>query len=209
MRIFERWYFGLCWNLRLVIIELIIISWTILVSFIRGLFWRLIYFCMVKYLSFHNSSFALRSWYAALLVPSESSWRGCTNLVWDCLELHCGSYRLLNHFFQWQLNQIKTGKCNGILGVLESPWWVRINGVFFTIFRAKVWKILIFEWILLLEIQTNCKNWVCKEIGKLVGQKMMDEIDYFVPMSSRNSFGEEFLQYFMLLVLLETCNTHF
>ncbi len=66
------------------------------------------------------------------------------------------------------------------------------NGVFFTIFRAKVWKILIFEWILLLEIQTNCKNWVCKETGKLVGRKMMDEIDYFVPMSSRNSFGEEF-----------------
>jgi hypothetical protein len=66
--------------------------------------------------------------------------------------------------------------------------------VYFTIFRAKVWKILILEWILLLEIQTNCKNWVCKEIGKLLGQKTMDEIDYFVPMS-RNSFGQEFLQY--------------
>jgi hypothetical protein len=36
MRIFERWYFGLCWNLRLVI-ELILISWRILVSF-RGFF---------------------------------------------------------------------------------------------------------------------------------------------------------------------------
>jgi hypothetical protein len=26
-----------------------------------------------------------------------------------------------------------------------------------------VWKRLILEWILLLEIQTNCKNWVWKE----------------------------------------------
>jgi hypothetical protein len=30
-------------------------------------------------------------------------------------------------------------------------------------FRTKVWKILIFEWILLLEIETNCKSWVWKE----------------------------------------------
>jgi hypothetical protein len=71
---------------------------------------------------------------------------------------------------------------------------------FFTIFRAKVWKILIFEWILLLEIQTNCKNWVCKEIEKLLGQKMMDEIDYFVPMS-RNSFGEEFCNTYVVGVV--------
>jgi hypothetical protein len=34
------------------------ISWTVLVSF-RGFFWRL-YFCMVKYLNFHNFSFALK-----------------------------------------------------------------------------------------------------------------------------------------------------
>ncbi len=36
----------------------VMISWRILVYF-RGFFWRL-YFCMVKYLNFHNSSFALR-----------------------------------------------------------------------------------------------------------------------------------------------------
>jgi len=36
------------------------VSWEIWVSF-RGLFWRLIYFCYGEiYLSFHNSSFALR-----------------------------------------------------------------------------------------------------------------------------------------------------
>jgi hypothetical protein len=44
--------------------------------------------------------------------------------------------------------------------LLESPQQVRLNRAYFTIFRAKVWKILIFEWILFLEIQ---KNWVSKE----------------------------------------------
>jgi hypothetical protein len=46
---------------------------------------------------------------------------------------------------------------------LESPWQGRFNRIYFTIFKAKVWKILIFQWILVLEIQTNCKNWVWKE----------------------------------------------
>jgi hypothetical protein len=36
---------------------------------------------------------------------------------------------------------------------LESPWQVRFNRVYFTILRAKVWKILIF-WI---------EKWVLKE----------------------------------------------
>ncbi len=48
------------------------------------------------------------------------------------------------------------------INVLLSPL-VRFNRVYFTIFRAKAWKILIFEWILLLEIHTNCKIWVWKE----------------------------------------------
>jgi hypothetical protein len=47
--------------------------------------------------------------------------------------------------------------------LLESPPHLRFNRVYFIIFRAKVWKILIFEWILLLEIQKNCKNWIWKE----------------------------------------------
>ncbi len=50
-----------------------------------------------------------------------------------------------------------------VFGVVEKPQWVGFNGVYFTIFKANVGKILIFEWILLLEIQTNCKNWVWKE----------------------------------------------
>ncbi len=37
--------------------------------------------------------------------------------------------------------------------LMESPHPVRFNRVYFTIFRAKVSKILIFKWVLLLEIQ--------------------------------------------------------
>jgi hypothetical protein len=40
--------------------------------------------------------------------------------------------------------------------LLESLQPCRFNRVYFTIPRAKVWEILIFDWILLLEIQTNC-----------------------------------------------------
>jgi hypothetical protein len=47
--------------------------------------------------------------------------------------------------------------------LLESPLQVRFNRVYFTTLEVEVWKMLIFEWILLLEIQTNCKNWVGKE----------------------------------------------
>ncbi len=55
--------FGLCWNLRLLVIKefIIITSWRILVSFRGNFFLGEDYiFCMVKYLNFHNSSFALR-----------------------------------------------------------------------------------------------------------------------------------------------------
>ncbi len=55
MRIFERWHFDLCWNMKLVT-ELKSLEgfWFLLEDFLTWL-----YFCMVKYLSFHNSSFAL------------------------------------------------------------------------------------------------------------------------------------------------------
>ncbi len=70
-------------------------------------------------------------------------------------------------FFQWKLNKVQTEKLYWNLGVflvcLKSLRQVRFYRIDFTIFRAKVWKILIFEWILLLEIQANCKNWVWKE----------------------------------------------
>ncbi len=51
-------YFGLCWNLRLVI-RVIIINlegfW-----FLWECFFLRLYFCIVKYLSFHKSSFCLK-----------------------------------------------------------------------------------------------------------------------------------------------------
>ncbi len=50
--------FGLCLKLE-ISYNRVLISWRILVSF-RGFFLEDYIFCMVKYLSFHNSSFALR-----------------------------------------------------------------------------------------------------------------------------------------------------
>jgi len=47
---------------------------------------------------------------------------------------------------------------------LESPWQVRFNRVYFTNFRAKVWKRLIFEWIFgCWKFKQIAENWVRKE----------------------------------------------
>jgi hypothetical protein len=61
--------------------------------------------------------------HAMLLVSSESSpWysKGCIDVVWDCLDLWCGSYWLLNHFFPWKLNKIETEK--NFIGTWGSCW---------------------------------------------------------------------------------------
>jgi len=75
-------------------------------------------------------------------------WRQFGATVWRKL-------LIIESFSQWKLNKIKTEKLYWNLGwflvLLEGPWWVRFNWVYCTIFRAKMWKILIFEWILLLE----------------------------------------------------------
>ncbi len=76
---------------------------------------------------------------------------------------------IIEPFFSMKtINRIVTENCIGIWGrswcFLERPlWlWVRFNKIefTFTIFRAKVWKTLILEWILLVEIQTIWKIWV-------------------------------------------------
>jgi hypothetical protein len=90
-------------------------------------------------------------------------WEGVADLVWDCLEVRCGSYWFLNHFLNEKLNRIETENCIGIWECFswccwKALCWVKFIRVYFTIFRAKVWKILSFEWILLLEIQSNCKS---------------------------------------------------
>jgi hypothetical protein len=58
MRIFERWYtYWLVLKFE-ISYRVIIIAWWIF-GFVEKIFGRL-YFCMVKYLSFHNSSFCLK-----------------------------------------------------------------------------------------------------------------------------------------------------
>ncbi len=59
------------------------------------------------------------------------------------------------------------------LVLLESSCWVKFNEFSFIIFIFKLWKILNFEWILLLKIQTNYKklglegkmSWMCSHLG--------------------------------------------
>jgi hypothetical protein len=62
---------------------------------------------------------------------------------------------IIKQVIQWKLNKIKIESYIVIWGhqfllFLESPLWVRFSKVYFTIFRSKMWKLLIFEWILLL-----------------------------------------------------------
>ncbi len=93
--------------------------------------------------------------HATILVSLESSWwvrvqqlglRLFGAMMWKLL--------IIEPFCEWKLNKIKTESSIDIWGVLdvkESHRQVGFNRVYFTIFRAKVWKILTFEWILLLK----------------------------------------------------------
>jgi len=89
-----------------------------------------------------------------------------TNLVW--FET-AWKLLIIEPFSQWKLNKIEIWKLYWNLEVflmlLESPSSELFNRVYFTIFSAKVWKILIFVWTLLLEIQNKLQkiNWVRKE----------------------------------------------
>jgi hypothetical protein len=78
-------------------------------------------------------------------------------IVWKLL--------IIEPYSQWKPNKIETKKCIGIWQHSLCHWkalsWIKFNRVYFTIFTTE--KILIFEWILLLEIQTNYKYWVWKE----------------------------------------------
>jgi hypothetical protein len=102
----------------------------------------------------------------ALLVSSESS-QWLVGVHWLGLRLFGATVQkllIIEPFFQSKSNQNQNYKLYWNLRVffisLESSEGIRFIKVYFTISRAKVWKILIFEWILLLEIQTNYKNWV-------------------------------------------------
>ncbi len=73
--------------------------------------------------------------------------------------------------------------------LLKSSWGVRFNRVYITISRAKMREILIFEWILLLEIRTNCKKIVWKE--KLVESSMWFTFSNFESFNSENVKNKE------------------
>jgi len=63
---------------------------------------------------------------------------------------------------------------------LESPRRVRLNRAYFTIFRAKVWKILIFEWILIF-------FWKFKKIG--FGRKNQSSPQFVVHVAEFRNFS--------------------
>jgi hypothetical protein len=68
---------------------------------------------------------------------------------------------IIELFSQQELNKIEIENCIGIWGVFfESPWRVRFSRFYFTIFRAKEWRIFYFglEWILSLESQTKLQK---------------------------------------------------
>jgi hypothetical protein len=123
MRIFERWYFGVCWNLRL-IIELWYLEgfWFLLKDFFKGFFFGRFFFCMVKYLKFLNSSFRLKilfnnvngkatTWHTPCYIPLQvallhSSYlsmarqklENCKNFTWFVCghsELGCAVHRIM------------------------------------------------------------------------------------------------------------------
>jgi hypothetical protein len=122
-----------------------------------------ILFCFVLFLrprSPKPGCFMPGSWY---LWKTLDEW-GCT---WLGMELPCGKLLIIEPFSQWKFNKIEIENC---IGICRCSWccWKALGEpdlieFYFTIFTPKVWKILVFEWILLLKIQTNCKNWVWKK----------------------------------------------
>jgi hypothetical protein len=67
--------------------------------------------------------------HAMLLVSSRklSMSKACTDLVWDCLDLECGSLVLIiESFSQWKLNKIEPEKCKGIWGC-SWCWWKALD----------------------------------------------------------------------------------
>ncbi len=89
--------------------------------------------------------------HAVLLVSLESSqWVGVHWLGLRLFGATVWKLLIVELFSQQKLNKIKTEtalKFRAFLVLLESSQQVRFNRVYFTIFRAKVWKIFIFEWI--------------------------------------------------------------
>jgi hypothetical protein len=105
--------------------------------------------------------------HATLLVSLKSSKMGKDAPTWF-ETLWSYGVKIIDY---WSIFSMKF-KSNGIgiLGVisvfLESPWWVKFNRVYFINFGAKVWKILVFEWIFVVEISNKLQKILGLE-GKL------------------------------------------
>jgi hypothetical protein len=67
------------------------------------------------------------------------------------------------------------------LVLLESSCQIKFNEIYFIIFIFKVWRILNFEWILLLKIQTNYKNLGLK-------WKMKNELSVFTLVANNTCY---------------------
>ncbi len=74
---------------------------------------------------------------------------------------------IIEPFFQWKLNKIKTENCIEFWGCSCYCWkapkesdLIKFISQFSELRYERYW---FFKWILFLEIQTNCKNWVWKE----------------------------------------------
>jgi hypothetical protein len=125
----------------------VILSWRILVS-CRGFSWRL-YFHTVKYLNFHNSSFALRDLFNV----------NGKDTVWHitCFVLFC--------FCCLEISQTCMVLHVALLVLsLESSQKVRVHWLSLRVFGATVWKLLIiapfFEWKL-NKIETENSIGIC------------------------------------------------
>jgi hypothetical protein len=104
-------------------------------------------FCFILFC--HAEISQIMMLHATLLVSLESSkWVGVHWLGLRLLEAMVWKLLIIEPFFKWKLNKTETENFIEIWGHswCSCPWWVRFNRVYFTIFRAKVRKILIF-WV--------------------------------------------------------------
>jgi hypothetical protein len=119
--------------LKLEISYRVIISWRILVSF-RGNFLRL-YFCMMKYLTFHNSCFALRSFLMYMARP-QCVTPLCYNMF-PYLSMKQGSlFCFVCHDEISQTMRLHVG----LLVSLDKFQWVRVHQFDLRLFRAMLWS---------------------------------------------------------------------
>jgi hypothetical protein len=101
----------------------------------------------------------------------------------ECLELQCGIYWLLNHFFIefFEKPRLKIIlELGAFLVLFESPHQVRFNKVDFVILRPKMWTILLnFWWVRIVVGNSNkLQKRVWKENSIECIQTWVNDIGY-------------------------------